>query len=335
MLARIYNRGDVIAGDPMACFKLSQHTVRMVSAILLLCGAAATAHSQPAQPIEPALESQPIPETGQEAGGEQGEGAASQEEAEPNRLLPAIEAIESAIRELVTEEDAQQHERQDERDEADLDAQKEMALWAKHMTRATVAGVIITFAGVCLVAGTLYYSKIAAAAAVKAAEEAKHIVAVTRDLGIRQVRAYVDISTVIIKDLEVGKNPTTTVRVRNRGQSPAHRVRMTTRLNMNVPEKARRISLLKTSHDGLVSVATLSAGDNPMDSIIRCEINITQPILDAVMNGDRLLVVGCYISYYDVFLKFRRTTGKFVVDIATIEKGVGRFRPDHKGNRST
>jgi hypothetical protein len=123
--------------------------------------------------LDPTLESQPVPDTGQAPGAEQSQPTAGQQESDADRLVPALKAIESAIRDQIAEEDAQQRERQDNRDIADLEAQQDMALWAKAMFWAAFASTWLTFAGICLIGWTLYYTKIAAKAAVDAATEAR------------------------------------------------------------------------------------------------------------------------------------------------------------------
>ena len=101
--------------------------------------------------IEPALESQPEPEAGQDTRAGQGQQSTSQQEADAEQLIPALNAIETAIRDQITGEDAQQRERQEHREISDLDAQQDMAFWAKAMFWAVFASVVLTFAGLCLI----------------------------------------------------------------------------------------------------------------------------------------------------------------------------------------
>lgn len=127
---------------------------------------------------EPALESQPVPEPRQDAGAEQGKAEPAQQPAEPDRLVPAMNAIESAIRELKAADDAIERERQVKREIADLKAQQRMAFWAIGMFWATLAAVWITAAGVYLIWQTLGHTRRAADAAVATLAEAKkHTVA--------------------------------------------------------------------------------------------------------------------------------------------------------------
>jgi hypothetical protein len=157
--------------------------------------------------IEPALESQPVPEPRQETGAEQGQASADQQEADADRIVPALDAIATTIRDLITEEDAQQRERQEYREVADLHAQQDMAMWAKRMFLAAVASVGLTFIGVILLWGTLKHTRTAALAAVDTVNEARKTTAeatraanaafdaneISRKSFIEQQRAWLDL----------------------------------------------------------------------------------------------------------------------------------------------
>jgi hypothetical protein len=116
--------------------------------------------------IEPALESQPVPESRDQPGADQSKASAGQEDTDTGRLVAAIDEIKAAIRDLIAEEDPQQRERQEHREEADLHAQQDMALWAKRMFWATFAAVVLTFVGVVLIWRTLIHTRHAAEAAI-------------------------------------------------------------------------------------------------------------------------------------------------------------------------
>ena len=114
-----------------------------------------------------------------EAAGDQVEGATAgkqntaPEQDDAARLLPALHGIESAIRDLIADEDQVSSERQEQRDIADLQAQKEMALWAKYMLWVTGAGAFLTGVGIILIWRTLHYTRIAAVQAGEAVIEAR------------------------------------------------------------------------------------------------------------------------------------------------------------------
>lgn len=132
-----------------------------------------TLSGQAQEAVQPALEGDPVTAQGQEErGATSDDGPGAEPEAAPD-YLPALERIEAAIRDTIAEEDADERERQENRDIADLEAQTDMAFWAKLMFWASFAGVVVTFVGVCLVGWTLHHTKRAADYAEQMVNEAK------------------------------------------------------------------------------------------------------------------------------------------------------------------
>ena len=130
-----------------------------------------------------------------------GENAAQSESPDPIDLSPALQGIEAAIRELKAEVDKVEQERQQENDRRDLMAQEGMARWAFWMFIASGATVLLTLAALLTIIGTLFQTKRAADASVEMVDQAKasttaaiKAVEVTREMGIAQTRAYVDVT---------------------------------------------------------------------------------------------------------------------------------------------
>lgn len=115
--------------------------------------------------IKPALEGKPIPDSRKQEATQGGQPEARQKETEPDRLVPALNSIESAIRDLISEENTTERNRQEQREVADLQAQQDMVHWAKLMFIATAFTVGLTFVGLVLIWRTLIYTRHAAEAA--------------------------------------------------------------------------------------------------------------------------------------------------------------------------
>ena len=81
----------------------------------------------------PALEGEPIPNARQEQGASAGEDDTANEEESPTDITPFLQGIEAAIRDLIAEENEIERQRQEDRDVRDLEAQENMARWAKAM----------------------------------------------------------------------------------------------------------------------------------------------------------------------------------------------------------
>jgi hypothetical protein len=110
--------------------------------------------------IEPALESQPVssPEQEERANARQQDDPGPEQDRAAD-LLPGIQGIEAAIRDLIAKQDDAERQRQEDREIADLQAQNDMAFWAMLMFFATVVATFVTAAGVLLIYHTLKYTK--------------------------------------------------------------------------------------------------------------------------------------------------------------------------------
>jgi hypothetical protein len=151
---------------------------RIGSAVLGLALIAAAPSGLAQGTAEPTSESQRAPEAGEQsqrapdAGEKAGGDQTASQPADADRLISAINAIEGAIRDLVFDENPEARKRQERRDEADLRAQQDMALWALRMFWAAIGSLGLTFVGIVLIGITLFYTKEAAQAAKASVDEA-------------------------------------------------------------------------------------------------------------------------------------------------------------------
>ncbi len=103
------------------------------------------------------------------------------EDQDTNEIATALNEIEAAIRDYVAQQRQAQGQPPADHEIRDLYAQERMALWAERMFWATVVAVILTFAGVLLILGTLHYTRKAALSAAAAAEYTKQAVKAAQD----------------------------------------------------------------------------------------------------------------------------------------------------------
>ena len=186
------------------------------------------------QQTSPALESQPVTPSQKKNASQGNADNGSSEQPQAEILAPALKQIESAIRDIVPKKDEAGDQRQEDRDKADLQAQEDMAFWAKGMFWATAATVIITLAGLALIARTLHHTRRAANYAEEMVVEAKATTAATLKLidqeqtnAQRQLRAYIIHYLCYVKGLG-GPNPQYIFESKNHGQTPARNVRVWT-----------------------------------------------------------------------------------------------------------
>ncbi|MEX0282123.1 MAG: hypothetical protein AB3N13_13150 [Arenibacterium sp.] len=123
---------------------------------------------------------------------------------------------------LECKHDIEQAERDAHRDQKDLKAQRYMALWAFIMAVASLFGLGVTVVGLVFIYRTLKASE-------KATDAAVQSVAVSREIGEAQVRAYLSVDQATVEADNKG-HLVLKVTLKNSGNSPARRVRQTTRV---------------------------------------------------------------------------------------------------------
>lgn len=124
-----------------------------------------------------------------------------------------------------------------ERDQQDLNAQQQMAEWAFLMLIVTAVigslSLIMTGVGIVLVYLNLKEARIITVQSIRSADAAQNVVDETRIVGRRQVRAYLS-----------GESATYTTEpnyftcfliIKNFGQSPAKKVKVTASVSWNLP----------------------------------------------------------------------------------------------------
>lgn len=248
----------------------------------------------------PALENQPVPESGQHTskGGAADQG--QQTEPTPGKISPALNQIEAAIRDLIAQERTAQGQGPKDEEIRDLKAQEGMALWAEAMFWATGAAVILTFAGIVLIRYTLKYTKIAAGhteemlnEARKTTKAAEETVVVTRESTERQLRAYVHIKEG--KRHDDGDKPRFILTAHNTGQTPAHDVTFWILIVTATQEGDPPAPLVK------------QPGRFPMgpegELVHRARISDGLPddIWDSIKSGDKAIFIHGEITYTDSF----------------------------------
>ncbi|MFM9849213.1 MAG: hypothetical protein ACKVP3_18880 [Hyphomicrobiaceae bacterium] len=191
------------------------------------------------QPQQPALKGEPIPKAGQQESAQTGQQAPAAKEQHSPDLLPVIKGIETAIREQIPKEDKAENERKEKREIADLEAQQDMARWAKFMLWTSAAGLVLTLAGLLMLYGTLRYTRDAAKAAeasvlqarraAEAAEATNRLVASNAAL---ELRAYLSVLPAGINELIGTQEAMGHVQVKNVGRLPAREVWLHVRMRI-------------------------------------------------------------------------------------------------------
>lgn len=213
----------------------------------------------------------------------------------------------------------------------DVAAQEAMSDWA-------FGALILTGVGVILIWWTLYHTKkaaVAAAAAVEQArlanEAARDAVTVTREMGERQVRAYVNIGAAKVSGLVPNGYPEIIFELTNGGQSPAKRLRVRFRAifyqgfppKPDLPKQSANLSVLDVPANGVLVEKT------------DFKFSFSEREITDVREGKTLVAIYGLVSYYDVFGKLRRTLFRLHMRPDHIKDGVAPLVGGPKNNRST
>lgn len=156
---------------------------------------------------------------------------------------------------------------------------------------------------------------------------------VAREIGQRQIRAYVAPSDIEASDIVAGMRLKISLSLRNTGQSPAGR--LAARMGTRVGTDADRIPFRFPASDAL----TRGQISQNSEIILTCESNgpVSADQITRLRSGALKFVVGGYAIYKDVFGITRRNVFRFVLDPKSIDGGSsnGRFLTCKRNNRST
>ncbi len=290
---------------------------------------AASGLAQEAQQVRPPLlESQPVSESGQNTGKEQREKRGQKEKPPAEKLAPALNKIESAIRDLITQQSSPQSEPPKDNEIRDLEAQEGMALWAKRMFWATLAAVVVTFMGIVLIGFTLFHTKRAADFAGHMVDEAKattqaakESIKSTRISAERQLRAYVSIDIERMRFNPKSRKFEINYLIKNVGQTPAHNVQFGAGMELCPHPLVDEPELLPSrdsiKNDASKSIAVLQPGQfrrggKESETTFRNSAEVA-----AIGIGGKRFYIPIAAYYEDVFEEERYS--RFCVTIPTTE----------------
>ena len=264
--------------------------------------------------LPPVLESQPKTESGNDTSKEQREERRQEEKPRAEKLTPALEKIESAIRDFIAQQNATQSQPPEDHEISDLKAQERMAFWAKLMFWTSAAMVVITGVGIHLIRRTLGETKRAAdytegmlGEARKTTTAAERAVDVTRDSAERQLRAYVTVTASEIRGFGQSTPLEAWLEITNQGQTPAQKIRRTA-ISVVTDDIEGEFPLGESTHESVLGPGG-KADLGPID------INMTGDSEGAnkVLRGEGTLLIFGKIFYEDIFGESQETGFRYYV----------------------
>lgn len=211
--------------------------------------------------------------------------------------------------------------REAERAEQDLNAQREMAKWTEGMLWAAwvvgLSTLLATIIGVRYVYLTLLATQ----------DMARE----TTRIGEAQVRAYVTVSAAECSNIVPGEPITFSIKIENKGQSPARNVRLVTAYGV-LPgnEHTARIHFGQNNP----AVFSIGAGVSMLQSYT-WPGSFLQLHIDMMKKEKMCAVLAGVISYTDVFGRHHRTIFRGFVNPISIKNGQALLTHTKKNNRSS
>lgn len=255
----------------------------------------------------------------------------------PGFAVRILESAEEAEHRRDREQKSDQHEADD------LAAQRKAADAAERSAATAEGQIIPTWiqAGVAVIGTaallvTIIYSIRATRAAIRSADLAEQALAIARDTGKQQLRAYVSVSKIRFVGLHDGPTARLEVVITNVGATPALKVRSRVWTTVGAGDSQGRI-FAGSPPDTEASVADLAQGGS-FHTVETVYDNDALPVSEHqhVLAGDKNLYAVGIISYKDIFRVTRRTVFKSVLDMASVDnQGNGKVAPCRTGNRSS
>ncbi|WP_135213276.1 hypothetical protein [Vitreimonas flagellata] len=218
---------------------------------------------------------------------------------------------------------------------ADLRAQQDMAAWAFATFVTGVVGALITVAGVIYVAWTLAETRKATGAAQSAADAAKDANKAFAEHSQRELRAYVGVPVVAVKDLAIGAQPTFSYQIKNFGATPARELESKYYIVACDDPNTHKV---RTPADKVVptwsSRVDLAPGQEPVEVTQTHHARWTEAMHTAFAAGQGTLMLCAIIRYRDVYGKRHWTMFKSYLRPGTIRNGAGVLSATRKHNRA-
>lgn len=266
-----------------------------------------------------------------------------QNTAEPPSAFPASAALaiqrslESIAAAQVAQAGGSKSDEEKKREHDDLEAQQEMAFWAKAMFLAALFSTVVSAGAAWLLYLTLKESRRAAYASLKAAVAARQSARGADESSRRQLRAYIlpyfasakweDEKGVLLRSVRI------TVKCKNTGQTPGLKVRSCiwgeskTIGDTDFPDRADDPVQPKSVHAPGQKTQFIFWYQSPIAS--------TEDILDVWRRGDETLFVWGRIDYEDVFGDKWHSTFRLMIPSEGVGDASGSFISCAEGNEAT
>lgn len=172
-----------------------------------------------------------------------------------------------------------------------------MAIWAFVVAGSAIGTLIVTAVGLTWIKATLDETR-------KAVDSADDAVKVARDIGSKQVRAYVSLSYATVKDCAPGEVPKLQFRFKNFGQTPARNMSYKIKMSFG---NARMINTRDPLKDHQATRSDLGPNSETISSY-SSPAPLPQREYDFLKSGEYAFWAYGVVRYETVFGITKRTT---------------------------
>lgn len=214
----------------------------------------------------------------------------------------------------------------------DLGAQLDMALWTQGMFWVALFSMVVTAIGVLYVAMTLKATKDATTASGQAANAADQAVAVTQEIGQKQVRAYLTIRKIKVLQYEANIPIKTSIHIQNTGQTPAIDVS----IKYDFPYEIANRDNKARFNGGSTWHMKYAIGPGVTSKMFGSQKgNLAKDWIDIVKEEKSLHYFVVVVAYNDVFGQLHETGYRGILNAESVREGKPFFHVCEDGNYST
>ena len=241
-----------------------------------------------------------------------------------NRLYPVEK--DECIKE------AAQAAQDQQRNEADLYAQRQMAVWALVVAICAAVSIPLSVAGIFFVWRSLALNREAVAAATTANANTLRAIEQEQANAERGIRAYVTPGNISVSKFDIGLKSNFRCVFKNSGQTPAFQFRFLVDLFPVIDPEKSPLRFTNTKWNMQPSIV-LAGGEKFERSVEAAQI-VTRPVYEGIVGGDvKFMFFGVY-SYRDIFGKKRRGVFRTRLDPTTLSETNADFAVCLKNNRT-
>jgi len=258
----------------------------------------------------------------------------SQHQQKPSQTYESYQTTEGVIQ-LPPKEEASNKttEKYTEREIEEWAASRSDLAAQWNMADTAFIGLCVGGLGLLFIAGTLVETRKASELAKDGANAAWKAVQIQEEIGVKQIRAYIGVTSVHLAFKEGGGKIRVNAYIKNSGQSPA--LNKTDVMQIILTKKALPDDYVHPfKYNGLTQISSLGAGETNVHHVYFDEVITKDEIKLMMEQGYHIYFFG-KIVYSDVFGNKRETITSFYINHTLAVDSGADFIPTQRGHTFT